>query len=170
MKKNRSIYKRNYYRKHKVKLLKQKSIYYQINKQYILNFMKKYYKKHKQRIMKVQQKYYDNRFEKDPIFKLRIRLRHRLNDAIARNFKSGSAVRDLGCSIKFFKTYIESKFYSNMTWDNYGDYWQLDHIKPLFTFDLTDRNQFVEAVNYTNLQPLTIEDHGVKTTLERKLV
>jgi hypothetical protein len=42
-----------------------------------------------------------------------------------------------------------------MTWDNYGQFgWHIDHIKPLSVFDLTDREQFLEACRYTNLQPM----------------
>lgn len=69
--------------------------------------------------------------------------------------KAGSAVRDLGYSIQDFKKYIESKFQSGMTWDNHGFYgWHIDHIKPLSNFDLTNREQFLIACHYTNLQPL----------------
>jgi hypothetical protein len=54
-----------------------------------------------------------------------------------------------------------------MTWDNWGEVWELDHIEELHTFDLTDRDQFLEACHYTNMQPLTIPDH-IKKTIEFK--
>ena len=42
-----------------------------------------------------------------------------------------------------------------MNWKNYGFRgWHIDHIKPLSSFDLSDRNQLLEACHYTNLQPL----------------
>ena len=42
-----------------------------------------------------------------------------------------------------------------MTWDNYGyDGWHLDHKTPLAAFDLTDREEFLQACHYTNYQPL----------------
>jgi hypothetical protein len=44
-----------------------------------------------------------------------------------------------------------------MSWDNYGNkewQWNIDHIKPLSKFDLTNREQLLEAVNFRNLQPL----------------
>jgi len=85
---------------------------------------------------------------------LRLRLYHALNH----NFKSGSAVRDLGCSISGLKLHLESKFQPDMTWDNYGE-WHIDHIKPLSKFDLTDRDQLLEACHYTNLQPLWAEEN-----------
>lgn len=100
-------------------------------------------------------------------FKISTNLRKRMSRAIKDNYKAGSAVTDLGCSIEFFKQYIQDKFYGDMTWKNWGSIWQLDHIKPLASFDLTDRIQLLKAVHYTNLQPLTIEDHKNKTATQK---
>ena len=89
-------------------------------------------------------------------------LRSRLNRAIKGNYKVGSAVNDLGCSIDFLKQYLEVKFLPNMSWDNHGigaGKWHIDHIVPLDSFDLTDRDQLLKAVHYTNLQPLWEPDN-----------
>lgn len=48
-----------------------------------------------------------------------------------------------------------------MTWENWGA-WQLDHIRELALFDLTDRAQFLEACHYTNYQPLWMADNLAK--------
>jgi hypothetical protein len=74
--------------------------------------------------------------------------------------KSGSAVRDLGCSFEKLKRHLESQFQPGMTWKNYGLHgWHIDHIKPLVLFDLTNRKQFLEACNYKNLQPLWAKEN-----------
>lgn len=95
-----------------------------------------------------------------------INLRSRLSQAIRNNYKSGSAVNDLGCSIEQLRIHIESKFYVNpetgemMSWNNYGRKgWHIDHIRPLCRFDLTDAVQLKEACNYNNLQPLWFKDN-----------
>lgn len=102
----------------------------------------------------------------NPQYKLAHSLRIRLKKAMMGNHKSGSAVRDLGCSIADFKIHLTSQFCSNletgemMTWDNHGLCgWHIDHIKPLSSFDLSDREQLLEAAHYTNQQPLWWKDN-----------
>lgn len=91
----------------------------------------------------------------DPQYRLRLALRTRLNRAINGSYRTGSAVRDLGCSIAEFKVYVEAQFEPGMSWDNWSrNGWHLDHIKPLAGFDLTDRAQFLEACHYTNIRPM----------------
>ena len=87
--------------------------------------------------------------------KLRGNLRNRLNRALKNNYKAGSAVSDLGCSIPELKKYLESKFQPNMTWSNHSKIgWHIDHIKPLSKFNLSNREELLKAVHYSNLQPL----------------
>ena len=70
----------------------------------------------------------------------------------------------IGCSIPEFKFYIEGKFSDGMTWENYGYHgWHLDHIIPLAFYDLSNREQFLKAVHYTNLQPLWARDNFAKS-------
>lgn len=104
--------------------------------------------------------YTRERLKNDVIYKITHYLRTRLRLAIKRGMKGGSVVKDLGCSPEQFKEYMESKFSSGMTWDNWSfDGWHLDHIRPLASFDLSDRSQFLAAVHYTNLQPLWRSDN-----------
>lgn len=96
-----------------------------------------------------------NKQKSNIIHTLRCLLRTRINTAIKSNTKTGSAVRDLGCTIPELKSYLESKFKPGMTWDNWSRTgWHIDHIIPLSTFNLQDPEEFKKAVHYTNLQPL----------------
>lgn len=61
----------------------------------------------------------------------------------------------LGCSTKELSKYLESKFTPEMSWENYGSYWHIDHIIPLSYFDMTKLEDQKQCCNYKNLQPLT---------------
>lgn len=107
--------------------------------------------------------YIKKRRKTDINFRISRSLRSRLKDYIKNNCKSGSAVRDLGCSVEKFILWIEMNWKDGMTWDNYGLHgWHLDHIKPLSKFNLEDRNQFLEANHFTNLQPLWANENWKK--------
>lgn len=105
--------------------------------------------------IKWKREYNKKRKAIDPGYKLSMLLRSRLCKAIKRDQKSGSAVHDLGCSIADLRTYLESLWQPGMDWDNWSlKGWHIDHIVPLASFDLTNREQFLKACHYTNLQPL----------------
>ncbi len=58
-----------------------------------------------------------------------------------------------------------------MTWENWGSgsgTWQIDHIRPLARFNLTDREQVLQACHHTNLQPLWFDEHVAKTTEDER--
>lgn len=101
-------------------------------------------------------------------FRLKQRLRGRINKAVRGMKKAGSAVADLGCSVEFLKGWLEAQFQTGMSWDNYGSVWHIDHKEPLSAFDLANRSQFLLASNYTNLQPLWASENIRKGGIKRK--
>ena len=126
-------------------------------------YNKKWRESNKDRMSVKRRNYSKNRMKTDIQFKLSHALRRRLHSALKNNQKVGSAVKDLGCTIEELKSYLESKFQTGMNWDNWSnDGWHIDHIKPLASFDLTDRKQLLEACHYTNLQPLWAIDNFIK--------
>lgn len=94
-------------------------------------------------------------------YKLSRKLRDRFRKAIKGKYKKGSVVKNLGCSVEFFRSYIENQFKSGISWDNYGK-WHLDHIKPLSKFNLENVKELKEAYHYSNLQPLWAEENTKK--------
>lgn len=186
-------YNKKYYKLHKDTFKKRNKEYRENNSDTIKLYQKKYRNLNKNKISNYEKKYRENNSEKIKIYhrdysllnrdklnkkkrlwkeknknniqyKLKCRLRQRLNNALKTSQKSGSAVRDLGCSVSELKTYLESKFQPGMTWNNWSiDGWHIDHIKPLSSFDLTDRKQLLEACHYTNLQPLWWQDNLTKS-------
>lgn len=107
--------------------------------------------------------------QEDILFKLKEVLRNRLisyckNKKIRKTEKTMIL---LGCSINFFRNYIENLFTEGMNWNNYGrgnDKWNIDHIIPLSS--ATTSEDLYKLNHYTNLQPLWFLDNirkgGVK--------
>lgn len=95
------------------------------------------------------------RYRTDVKFRVRKQLSNRLRSAIKNGQKRGRTMELLGCSADFLMGYLAGKFEAGMSWDNWGKGgWEIDHIKPLAKFDLTDNTQLAIACHYTNLQPL----------------
>lgn len=62
----------------------------------------------------------------------------------------------LGYSALDLKTHIENQFIDGMSWNNWGD-WHIDHIRPVSSFDKTEKPYIVNALD--NLQPLWWKDN-----------
>lgn len=119
---------------------------------------------HKSKSKEYRKLYIKLRMVRDIQFKLKVKLRSRLSDAIKNNYKSGSAIRDLGCSVEKFKLWLEMLWADGMSWDNYGkDGWVIDHVKPLSSFNLDNKSEFLKACHFSNLQPLWAKDNLIKS-------
>ena len=140
------------------KVKKCKRRYYLNNREKILKKRDKYYHDNKEKVI---QSHYDRK-KNNINYNLSCLLRNRMNTALRNQPKKGSAVYDLGCSVEFFKKHLESKFYGGMNWSNYGKgkgKGSIDHIMPLSLFNLQDRQHFLLAAYYLNMQPLWWEDN-----------
>ena len=152
--------KKEWYENNKDKISSKQKAWREDNKDKIRDQLKTYRKTNKDKI----RVHLNNKLKTDIQFKLSHNLRARLHSAIKGNYKVGSAVKDLGCTVEELKQYLESKFQSGMSWDNWSsDGWHIDHIKPLASFDLMDRQQLLEACHYTNLQPLWANENLTKS-------
>jgi len=104
--------------------------------------------------------YSKNKYQTDVQYKLANRYRKRFKKALKQNYKKGKTLDYLGCSLKEYKEYMESKFQEGMSWDNHGfTGWHIDHIIPCCQFDLTNEEEIKKCFHYTNLQPLWAEDN-----------
>lgn len=128
--------------------------YAELNRDKISNYKKEYTEKNKDKISKYKTEYQNRRRKNDPIFKLKYVISRAIRNSLRVKglSKSKKSMDILGCSIIFFKNYIEDKFTSEMNWDNYGIIWDIDHIIPLST--AFTEEDVVKLNHYTNLQPL----------------
>lgn len=160
-------YKKEWYENNKEEILKKRKDNYEENKETILERNREWRENNREKKRARDRKYMKEntgrlreRRRNNPQVRIADNLRRRMSYAIRNDQKTGSAVRDLGCSIGELKIHLEKQFQEGMTWENYGLHgWHIDHIKPLVSFDLTNREQFLKACHYTNLQPLWAKDN-----------
>lgn len=101
------------------------------------------------------------RFKDCPEFVLKKAARCRMWKLAKGMLKDTRTFEAIGCSIPHFRKWIEDRFQDGMSWDNYGD-WEIDHVRPCASFDLTDRSQFLECFNYRNTRPMWRADNRRK--------
>lgn len=128
----------------------------------ISHFCTKYNISHPAKSLAYKRQYHKVKSFNDIDYKLRKNLRSRFKSALKLNYKSGSAVQDLGCSIEKFKLWMEMHWSDGMTWDNYGE-WHIDHSKPLSSFNLKNREELLKACHFTNLKPMWAEENLQKS-------
>jgi hypothetical protein len=163
-----------YYINNKERINHQSKEYYDNNKEILLkkhtqygkdnpNVRRKAVAKYLKSNLEYYKTYRKNRYHSDPQFKLRVILGTRLNKALKTHAKSTSILNLIGCSISELKEYIEKQFTDVMFWENHGIYWEVDHILPCDSFDLTDIEQQKQCFHYSNLQPLFKTDNRIKS-------
>lgn len=170
--------KKQYYQSHKEERQKYNKNYQQIHKEELNEYYKQYYQDHKEQKLQYGKQYSKDhsvqrnlrrgrRKKEDLNFRIKCNLASRLSKSIKGNYKVGSAIRDMCCSIDEMFKLFELMYDNNplhpilgkMCRENYGVVngifgWEVDHIVPLSSFDLTDRAQLLKAVHYSNLRPM----------------
>jgi hypothetical protein len=110
---------------------------------------------------------YIREYLKKPENKLRWNIRSRLRSALKTGGFSRKTTALVGCTYAEVVKHIESLWLPGMSWDNYGSksgQWNLDHVKPLAAFHLSDQEQQKAACHYTNIQPLWAKDNFHKNS------
>ena len=121
--------------------------------EYKKNKIKQYYKdKYKKKTIIYN---YIIKRNEDVIYKIIDNLSRRAYKFLKRNNinKKITHLQLIGCSVDELKEHIKNQLNNKMTFENYGE-WEIDHIKAITLFDLTNENEIIECFNYKNLQPL----------------
>jgi len=152
-------------------VLKNKDHINKYQKQYLLENTDKKLEYNKQKIeyralnrdkiRNKQREYFKKRRKNDFLFLLRRNISTLIRNCFKNknHTKKSKASSIIDCSFEEFKSYIESKWESWMSWDNYGKYngefkfgWDLDHIIPVCS--AVTENELIKLNHYTNFQPL----------------
>jgi hypothetical protein len=160
---------KKYYNKNKNKINRFYRQKYHNNKEYYKKILKEYYKKNKSKLIEQARIRNKQRRKMDINYRIVLRLRSRLRQALKNNQKNGHTTELLGCSIEFLKQHLEKKFKKDMSWSNYGK-WHIDHIRPCASFDLRKPSEQRKCFHYTNLQPLWAEENLIKSDKYKELM
>lgn len=88
-----------------------------------------------------------------PQQKIIYNLRNRVYKLMLKNYKGQKTLELIGCSRQEFMDHLEKQFTSEMTWENYGIYWEVDHITPLSKGG---------TIKWDNSRPLVISENRKK--------
>jgi hypothetical protein len=130
----------------------------------VRNAKKKYYAKNKAKCNAAAVRRAKERIKTDECYRLQAILRSRIHGAFRYKLskKAKKSFELLGCTAEEAKKYLEKQFKDDMTWDNHGIVWEIDHVKPISSFDLSKEPEQKKAFHYTNMQPLYKLENRIK--------
>jgi hypothetical protein len=105
------------------------------------------------------------RYRLDPSYRAMCLMRRRMHKLLKEGCKSARTKELIGCTAEELRRHIEKQWKPGMTWQNTGSgpgRWQVDHIMPCSSFDLTDPAQQRRCFHFTNLRPLWAEENMQK--------
>jgi hypothetical protein len=70
--------------------------------------------------------------------------------------------RYIGCAMEELKEYLSTKLTNEMTWENYGSVWHIDHIIPCSSWDFSSEFESSCCWNFRNLQPMLASENQSK--------
>ena len=71
----------------------------------------------------------------------------------------------------FLKDWLEFNFYDDLSWDNYGPKWHIDHLRPCASFNMKNRDEIYACWHWSNLIPLKSKTNAGKgSTIYQNLI
>ncbi len=101
-----------------------------------------------------------NERKKNISYRLKKSLAIRLRDYMSKDGKR--TLNFIGCDMNHVKSWLQYNFTKDMTWENYGSYWNIDHIIPCKHFNFRYQNHINLCWNWSNLSPKTVTENSSK--------
>lgn len=145
------LYCRKWYAKNKERVKKQRKRLREKNKEKIKERNKKWREENREYFKLVWRRYNLN-----PKFRLDHNIRWLIWDALKRKKEGLNWEKLVGYTLQDLVKHLENQFDSQMSWDNYGSYWWIDHIIPRshFKYEIPEDPQFKQCWALKNLQPM----------------
>jgi len=161
-------YQSGYAKKHFGKISKYAKTWREANKATQQSYFQKYYQENKlkkarqNKLWKLENRerynaYFVNKKKTDLNYKIACVLRNRIYNAVKHRLVKKAAKTEIliGTSVKNCILHLEGQFKKGMNWNNHSETgWHIDHIIPIYYFNLVDPEEQKKAFHYTNLQPL----------------
>lgn len=153
---------KSYREKNKDKELARQKEYYALNTDKIILRQKEYFSK-----PEVRSRRNKDEMEKDKTnvqFRLEKRISHSIRESLKINDLTKSKAKwqsIIGYSTLQLKEHLEKLFDEKMSWQNYGSYWHISHIKPKswFVYDSINHPEFKSYWSLENIRPLEAKEN-----------
>ena len=139
------------YKRNKAKILKRSKTWVENNREKSNQYKNNWKINHREKNLK-QAREYQNNQRKNPHKRVSMNMSKAIWECLKKNKNNTTWLKFVDFSIDDLIQHLENMFTPEMTWENYGTYWHIDHIKPLSWFNL--ETEFKDAWALSNLQPL----------------
>lgn len=134
--------------------------YYKENQDRIVAKVVKWNKENRDQYLRNKRVHNKNVYN-DVVRKLRAELSSRLGSLVP--MKGPKFIKFLGCSIDHFNLWLEFNMTADMTFDNHGEHWHIDHVIPCKFFDHSKPDEVAMCWHWSNLTPLRKGDNMSKS-------
>ncbi len=143
------------------------------NKERFLEICKTYRDKEDKKALRRQ--YLREKYKNDIESRLLQRYRTRVRECIKKKYypkgKHFEYDKLLGCSWDILALWLEYNMKPEMSWENYGTYWHVDHVRPCAKFDFANEEQRRKCFSWTNIAPLeAIENIKKRDSINEEMI
>ena len=159
---------RKYKEKNKEIISNYNKKYKEENKILVSNYNKKYNIKNRETIQKRQTLQHKERRHSDIKYKMSIVLRNRFRKFYKGKSNSSNIRELIGCSNEKFLKWMEFNFKGDMSWENHGKLWHIDHVLLCYLFDHSKIEDRQICFNWKNTRPLFSNINLSRKTIDMK--
>lgn len=147
---------KKYYQEHKEQIKEKASKHYRENKEYYKELNKKYAEENREYYVNYEKNYRAKRKELWNKNKLELNLHKSVLNSLKYNKSNFWCYIVLDFTYEQLREHLESQLTPEMSWSNYGTYWEIDHIIPKnqFNFESYEDSEFKICWSLLNLRPL----------------